>query len=85
MKVQPIHKLYLLRVLRASGAAPMAEVNLRSGLRTAFPGQRFTEADITDAIRSLETDDLIKGTTDRLLEECFWTLTQAGSIRASEL
>jgi hypothetical protein len=76
-------KAFVLKALLAKGSA-FPESTLKTSVRAAFPGVAFTDGDLTQWVRELETAKLIAGTDDAL-SGVVWDLTQTGKIRAQQL
>lgn len=74
----------ILRALRSAGEEPMPDASLRSVLRLAHPGDRFTEADLTMHLRVAEERGYIAGASDELTG-VHWKLTTKGMIDAAKL
>lgn len=75
---------FFLRALLAVGDEPMGDATLKAATRQAFPGERFTEADLTTQTRLAEERGWITGTADEF-SGVLWTLTAKGRLRAQQL
>jgi DNA-binding HxlR family transcriptional regulator len=73
-------------ILRALLAAkgPMPESALKQHLRNVFAHVAFTDGDLTQRIRELETAGIICGTDDEIVGTV-WDLTLRGKTRAQQL
>lgn len=76
-------KAFVLKALLTKGGA-FPQETLKTSIRAAFPNVAFTDGDLTQWIRELETSKFIAGTDDPL-SGIVWDLTQTGKIRAQQL
>lgn len=73
-------------ILRALLAAkgPMPETALKQHIRNVFAHVAFTEADLAQRIKELESANIICGTNDEIVG-IVWDLTLKGKTRAQQL
>ncbi len=74
---------FILRALRQH-ERPMTDESLRAAIRLVYQHVAFTEGDLSGHIRSVEENELIAGTEDRVLGKV-WLLTPAGKIATQQL
>jgi hypothetical protein len=75
-------KLFVLKALLAAKGTPIQEDALLMSIRARF-SVAFTDGDLKQWIRELETAGMIAGTDDEL-SGVVWALTQKGKIRAQQ-
>lgn len=73
-------------ILRALNAAkgPMPEAALKQHVRNVFSHVAFTDADLSQRIRELESAGILCGTDDDIVG-IVWDLTLKGKTRAQQL
>ncbi len=76
-------KALVLRVLLPLRGKPLPDGSLKGFIRTGF-GAAFTDGDLTQWLREMETTGLLAATDDEVLG-IVWALTPKGTIRAQQL